>query len=213
MLGKTESKRRRGQQRMRWLDSITHSMDMNLSKLQETVGRGFWQATGHTAPKKCRWLSNWTVRTNSTRSGEGGEEREKESERHPIFNEMIPDFQHAVTFLVLSSSEIYFQALYRPLIYPVSPNLPCLRQVHIPHIPQVHIPGLDEHSGLRGSTLTHWEDPHLRRVWACRPLPPFFQPLPPVMASVSNITLGTDRALVTRGNQLPLDRKWLSIIS
>ena len=37
MLGKTESKRRRGWQRIRWLDSITDSMDMNLSKLQEIV--------------------------------------------------------------------------------------------------------------------------------------------------------------------------------
>ena len=37
MLGKIEGKRRRGQQRMRWLDSITDSLDMNLSKLQEIV--------------------------------------------------------------------------------------------------------------------------------------------------------------------------------
>jgi hypothetical protein len=37
MLGKIEGKRRRGQQRMRWLDSIIDSMDMNLSKLQEMV--------------------------------------------------------------------------------------------------------------------------------------------------------------------------------
>ena len=52
MLGKIEGKRRRGQQGMRWLDGITDSVDMNLSKLQEIVeDRGAWRATAHGVAK------------------------------------------------------------------------------------------------------------------------------------------------------------------
>ena len=52
ILGKIEGKRRRGQQRMRWLDSITNSMDMSLNKLREIVeDRGAWRATVHAVTK------------------------------------------------------------------------------------------------------------------------------------------------------------------
>ena len=63
MLGKTEGRRRRRQQRMRWLNSITYSMDMNLSKLQETVeDRGDWCTAVHGVAKSWTRLSNWTTR-------------------------------------------------------------------------------------------------------------------------------------------------------
>ena len=59
MLGKIEGRRRRGRQRMRWLDGIIHSVDMNLSKPQETVeDRGAWGATFHGVAKTQTQLSN-----------------------------------------------------------------------------------------------------------------------------------------------------------
>ena len=90
MLGKTEGKKRRKWQRMRWLDNITDSMDMNLSKLWKVVkDRKAWHAAVHRVLQSQTWLSDWTTTT------KGQKERSKEKLLREVHRECLVQIQRS----------------------------------------------------------------------------------------------------------------------
>ena len=108
MMGKIEGKRRRGRQRIRWLDSITSSIDMNLNKHQEIVeDRAGWHAAVHGVTKSQTQPSDWTT-SEGMQDEEGWIAGMTSQERWQILGGSSLDSHYLSSFIRGQSCQLHF---------------------------------------------------------------------------------------------------------